>query len=249
VIRTILSFGPHPKLGAEGESSYLLSPPDEAESVVVSESLGQALPSLRALAPRDDLGAEPTLAGEAAALGLSIIALDETARATLGLLAFEVEIGESFAFIGDDRLVVQFARAAARFAASGAGGWAAEWRRLGVSTEEARHCGLITTAPGLILLDAPSLFGANEDGLAVQFDKGHPSVVEALWRAFSLNAVPEPFRWREGRKTQVDDQDLALLTAAMNAVSVLRPGIERSAVGDVEVGTVYARVTVTFAQS
>ncbi|MBL9059248.1 MAG: hypothetical protein JNK88_04390 [Mangrovicoccus sp.] len=205
--------------GAPGDSLFFLNPADPDRPPVVVPGLPEAIRALHVDARTATC--EPGLAAEAGALGLTVTELTETARAELALMALDLA-GSDFAAIEDDGLVPPFCAALAGFVARQTRVGPGAPRILDVALEDGRRLvALVVGGPGLVL--APSAELAQVEGTAVLCSGAAPEILDALTRSVGLDLCPSCFRLAGGEKHRITDADLALLTAALDAVARLSP--------------------------
>ena len=205
--------------GAPGDSLFFLHPADPDRPPVVAPGLAEAVGAWQVDA--DTATCEPALGAEAGALGLRVTELDQTARAELALMALDLA-GSDFAAIEDDGLVPAFCTALAGFVARQARVGPGAPRILDVALEDGRRLSaLVVGGPGLVL--AASAEQARVEGTAVLCSGAAPEILDALTRSVGLDLCPSCFRLAGGEKHRLTDADLALLTAALDAVARLAP--------------------------
>ena len=205
--------------GAPGDSLFFLHPADPDRPPVVAPGLPEAIREMK-LDGRTAT-CEPGLAAEAQALGLGVTELDQTARAELALMALDLA-GSDFAAIEDDGLVPAFCTALAGFVARQTRVGPGAPRILDVALGDGRRLSaLVVGGPGLVLAASADL--AQVEGTAVLCSGAAPEILDALTRSVGLDLCPSCFRLAGGEKHRLTDADLALLTAALDAVARLAP--------------------------
>jgi hypothetical protein len=227
----ILRIGPITLPGGQpGDSLFFLHPADPERPPVVAPGLSDAIRDLR-VDPRTAT-CEPGLAAEAGTLGFGVTDPDAAARAELALMALDLA-GSDFAAIEDDDLVPAFCTALAGFVARQARVGPDAGRILDVALEDGRRLvALLVGGPGLVLARSAAL--AEVEGTAALCSDAVPEILDALARSVGLDRCPSCFRLEDGEKHRVTDEDLALLTAVLDAIARLAPDPGATAVARVE---------------
>lgn len=217
--------------GSPATTAWLLLPGEAGDFTILAPSLAEALPELIRQANGQTILCEPALAGHARACGLATGAWSDALRMEFLSIALDIGDRKVFSAIRDAALIWQFCRASGCFMQRLAAGWPPGDRVLALRNPKdgTRRQGVVIEGPGLVIPDhlpvlADPAVITDIDGIAAVFDRGEAAIRDALARILGLDSVPQPFRHREGEKLPVSEPELALLTAALYAVSALWPG-------------------------